>query len=162
MNRYHKQDSTGAVLPLTTDPVKAKATKRTRQRQRGATHETSPDTTKHRARKRVLLSGVASTPRGWGVPSRQPQGHLHRLFASQEGDQMKDPRKSWGISDTSQREPVNSSLSKAKCFKITALLPRSCSHSPSPSAASDRGQRPRCCHNPQARSRHTGERRGRR
>jgi hypothetical protein len=113
MNRYHKQDITGAVIPLT-DPVEA--AKKTRQRQRGATHETRPDTTKHRARKGALLSGVASTPRGWGDPSRQPQGHLHRLFASRERDQMKDPRKSWGLSDTCHRELVNSSLSKAKCF----------------------------------------------
>jgi hypothetical protein len=117
------------------DPVEA--TKKTRQRQRGATHETRPDTTKHRARKGVLLAGVASTPRGWGDPSRQPLGHLHRLFASQERDQMKDPRKSWGLSDTCHRELGNSSLSKAKCFDITALIPRNCSHSSLPS---DRGQ----------------------
>jgi hypothetical protein len=138
MNRYHKQDITGADP---TDPVEAtKKTRRTRQRQRGATHETRPDTTKHRARKGVLLSGVASTTRGWGDPSRQPQRHLHRLFASQERDQMKDPRKSWGLSDTCHREPVNSSLSKAKCFNITTLIPKNYSRSSLPSC---REQRPR-------------------
>jgi hypothetical protein len=40
--------------PKLTAPVEA-ATK-TRQQQRGATHEKRPDTTKHRARKGVLLA----------------------------------------------------------------------------------------------------------
>jgi hypothetical protein len=72
-----------------------------------------------------------------GYPSRQPQGHLHRLFASQERDQMRDPRKSWGLSDMCHRELVNSSLSKAKCFNITTLVPKNYSRSSLPS-----GQRP--------------------
>jgi hypothetical protein len=38
---------------------------------------------------------------------RQRWGHLHRLFASQERDQMKDPRKRRGLSDTCHREPCS-------------------------------------------------------
>jgi hypothetical protein len=53
---------------------------------------------------------------------------------------MKDPRKSWGLSDTCHREPVNSSLSKAKCFNITTLIPKNYSRSSLPSG---REQRPR-------------------
>jgi hypothetical protein len=71
----------------------------------------------------------ASTPRGWGDPSRQPQGHLYRLFASQARDQMKDPRKRRGLSDTCHREPANSSLSKASSFNITTRVPKNSSYS---------------------------------
>jgi hypothetical protein len=64
----------------------------------------------------------AGSPSAIGDPSRQPQGHPHRLFSLlRERDQVKDPRKNWGLSDTCQLELVISSLSKAKCFKITAL-----------------------------------------
>jgi hypothetical protein len=44
------------------------------------------------------------------------------------------------------REQENSSLSKAKCFNITTLIPKSCSRSSLPS--SDREQRSPWCHNP--------------
>jgi hypothetical protein len=37
---------------------------------------------------------------------------------------MKDPRKRWSLSDTRHREPVNSSLSKAKCFNTTTPIPK--------------------------------------
>jgi hypothetical protein len=67
------------IHPNTHTQLLRQRTKKTRK-QRGATHETRPDTTKPRARKGVLLSGVAFTPRAWGDPRRQPQGHLHRLF----------------------------------------------------------------------------------
>jgi hypothetical protein len=64
----------------------------------------------------------AGSPRAIEDPSRQPQGNPHRLFSLlRKRDQVKDPRKNWGLSDTCQLEPVISSLSKAECFKITAL-----------------------------------------
>jgi hypothetical protein len=74
-----------------------------------------------------------SHTQGAGRSQQAAPGHLHRLFASQERDQMKDPRKRWGLSDTCHREPVDSSLSKAKCFNTTALAPKnySCSSLPS-------------------------------
>jgi hypothetical protein len=80
--------------------------------------------------------------------SQLAEGHMHRLFASQERDQMEDPRRRWGLSGTCHREPANSSLSKAECFDITTLIPKNCSCSPLPS---DRDQRLSQCHNPQTR-----------
>jgi hypothetical protein len=44
---------------------------------------------------------------------------------SQKEEQVKDPRKLWGLSSTCPREQENSSLSKAKCFNITTLIPKS-------------------------------------
>jgi hypothetical protein len=65
----------------------------------------------------------AGSPRAIGDPSsRQPQGNPHRLFSLlRKRDQVKDPRKNWGPSDTRQLELVISSLSKAECCKITTL-----------------------------------------
>jgi hypothetical protein len=55
-----------------------------------------------------------STPRAWGDPRRQPQGHLHRLFYFQEEEHVNDPRKLWGLSDTCLREKETSSHSSNK------------------------------------------------
>ena len=80
------------------------------QTKRGATHETRPDTTKHRARKGVLLSGVASTSRAWEIPEGSPRAICIASSTSQEEEHVKDPRKPWGLSDTCLREKETSSL----------------------------------------------------
>jgi hypothetical protein len=82
-------------------------------------------------------------PGGREIPAGSPRaiGIASLLLRK---DQMKDPRKSWGpLSDTCHRELVNSSLSKAKCFNITTLIPRNCSRSSLPS---DREQSLFWCH----------------
>jgi hypothetical protein len=63
-------------------------------------------------RQRLCVSGPQRslidlhTPHLQQAALGRAQGHLHRLFASQERDQMKDPRKRWGLSDTCHRAPV--------------------------------------------------------
>jgi hypothetical protein len=54
---------------------------------------------------------------------------------------IKDPRELWGLSNTCPREQESSSLPKAKCFNITALVPKNYSRS-SAFALWTGGQRP--------------------
>jgi hypothetical protein len=78
----------------------------------------------------------ASTPRGWGDPSRQPQGHLYRLFTSQEEDQMIDPRKLrglWSFRHASSRTSEAPATLESECFNITTLIPKNYSYSSLPS-----------------------------
>jgi hypothetical protein len=46
---------------------------------------------------------------------------------SQKEEQVKDPRKLWGLSNTCLREQENTSLPKAKRFNTTALIPKNSS-----------------------------------
>jgi hypothetical protein len=74
---------------------------------------------------RFHTQGVGRSQQATPGPPEIPAGspRLHRLFSLlRKRDQVKDPRKNWGLSDTCQLELVAiSSLSKAKCFKITTL-----------------------------------------
>jgi hypothetical protein len=58
---------------------------------------------------------------------------------SQKEEQMKDPRKLWGLSNTCLREQENSSLSKAKCFNTTTLIPKNYGYSSLPYWTETRG-----------------------
>jgi hypothetical protein len=61
---------------------------------------------------------------GGGGAGGSPRAICTASSTYQKEDQMKDPRKLWGLSNACPREQGNSSLSKAKCFDITTLTPK--------------------------------------
>jgi hypothetical protein len=110
---------TGAVIPLTQLRRRRRLANssevlRTRQDQ------TRPNT-EHRARKGVLLSGAASTPRGWGDPSSQqaaPGSSASPLCFSGRRSDERPQKAPVSFIHVSSRAAVRRSLSKASGFNI--------------------------------------------